>query len=117
MLQVCSNFLHDGEQIKFERATMGQEMRNFRTELLEHRVNCMEGKFRPWTPTQKGNQKIVRFCKYCHKSGHTPKRCRNKMRDEEVRRVQHDMSLTKDIAPIREEGTSDSNCRSQHDQN
>ena len=77
----------------------------------------MEAKFRPWTPTQKGNQKTVRFCNYCHKSGHTPKRCRKKMRDEEIRIVQHDMSFNKNIAPIREEGTSDSNCRSQHDQN
>ena len=28
MLQVCSNFLHDIEQIKVELATMRQEMRN-----------------------------------------------------------------------------------------
>ena len=38
------------------------------------------------------------------------------MRDEERRRVQHDMSLYKNIAPIREYGTSDTYCRSQHDQ-
>ena len=42
MLQVCSNFLHDVEQIKIELATMRQEMRNLRTELQEHRVNCMD---------------------------------------------------------------------------
>ena len=47
MLQVCPNFLHDVEQIKIELATMRQEVRNLRTELQEHRVNCMEGSFRP----------------------------------------------------------------------
>ena len=36
LLQVCSNFLHDLEQIKIELATMRQEMRNLRTELQEH---------------------------------------------------------------------------------
>ena len=39
------------------------------------------------------------------------------MRDEEIRRMQRDMSLKKNNAPIREYGTSDSNCRSQRDQN
>ena len=117
MLQVCSNFLHDVEQIKIELVTMRQEMRKLRKELQEHRVNCMEGNFRPWAPTQKGNQKTARFCNYCHKNGHTPKWCRKKMRDEEIRRVRHDMSFNKNIAPIRENGTSDCNCRSQHDQN
>ena len=62
MLQVCSNFLHDVEQIKTELTTMRHEMRNLRTELQEHRVFCMEGNCRPWAPTQKGKQKTVRFC-------------------------------------------------------
>ena len=39
------------------------------------------------------------------------------MRDEEIRRVNHDMSFNKNVTPIREYRTSDSNCRSQHDQN
>ena len=78
MIKVCSNFPHDVEQIKTELTTMRQEMRNLRTELQEHRVNCMEGNFRPWAPTQKGNQKTVRFCNYCHKNGHTPKWYRKK---------------------------------------
>ena len=47
MLQVCLNFLHDLEQIKFEMATMRQEMRNLRSELQEHRINAMEGSSRP----------------------------------------------------------------------
>ena len=117
LLQLCPNFLQDVEQIKNELVTMRQEIRNLRTEHQEHRVKCMERNFRPWAPTQKGNQKLVRFCNYCQKNGHTPKWCRKKMRDEEIRRVQHDMSFNKNIAPIRENGTSDCNCRSQHNQN
>ena len=101
MLQVCSIFLHDVEQIKIKLTTLRQEMRNLQAELQEHRVNCMEGNFRPWAPTQKGNQKTVQFCDYCHKNGHTPKWCRKKMLDEEIQRVQHDMSFNKDIAPTR----------------
>ena len=116
MLQVCSNFLHDVERIKIELATMRQEMRNFRTELQEYRVNCMKGKFKPWAPTRKG-QKTVRFCNYCRKNGHTPNWCRQKIRDEEIRKVQRDMSFKKNIAPIRQYGTSDSNCSSKHNQN
>ena len=87
MIQVSWNFLHDVEQIKTELAILRQEMRNFRVELQEHRVNCMEGKFRPWAPSRKGNQKTVRFCNYCHENGHTPKWYRKKMRDVEIRRV------------------------------
>ena len=78
MLQVCSIFLHDVEQFKTELTTMRQEIKNLRTELQEHRVNCMEGNSRPWAPTQKGKQKTVRFCNYCHKNGHTPNWCRKK---------------------------------------
>ena len=36
MLQVCSNFLRDVEQIKIELAIMRQEMRNLRTALQEY---------------------------------------------------------------------------------
>ena len=68
MLQVSSNFLHDVEQIKAELTTLSQEMRNLRVEFQEHRHNAMEGNSRPWAPTQKGKQKTVRFCNYCHKT-------------------------------------------------
>ena len=106
MFQVCSTFLHDVEQIKNELTTMRQEMRNLQTELREHRVNCMEGNSRPWAPTQKRKQKTIRFCNYCHKNGHTPKWCRKKMRDEEIRKIQYEMSskeimfLTRTMAPM-----------------
>ena len=118
MLQVCSNFLHDVERIKIELATMRQELRNLRTELQEHRVNCMKGNFKPWAPTtQKGQQKTVRFCNYCRKNGHTPNWCRQKIRDEEIRKVQRDMSFKRNIATSREYGTSDSSCSPKHNQN
>ena len=62
------DFLHDVEQIKIELATMRQEMKNLRTELQEHRVNCMKGNFRPWAPTQKGHEETVRFGNFCQKT-------------------------------------------------
>ena len=87
MLQLFSKFLHKVEQIKTELPTLGEEMSNLRVELQDHRVNAMEGNSRPWAPTQRGKQKSVRFCNYCHKNGHTPKWCRKKMRDGEIRKV------------------------------
>ena len=117
MIQVCSSFLHDVEQIKTELTTMRQEMRNLRTELQEHRVNCMEGNVRPWAPTQKGNQKTVRFCNYCHKNGHTPKWCRKKMRDEEIRKIQYEMSSTRNHALNRNHCTKAVDRGVQYDQN
>ena len=36
MLPVCSNFLHNVEQIKIQLATMRQEMRNLRIEFQDH---------------------------------------------------------------------------------
>ena len=65
-IQVSSNFLHNVEEIKTELAALGQEMRNLRVELQEHGVIAMEGNSRARAPTQKGKQKIVRFCNYCH---------------------------------------------------
>ena len=65
----------------------------------------MEGSFRPQAPTQKSTQKTVRFCNYCQKNGNTPKWYRKKNRDEEIRRMRHDMSFNKNSAPKRENGT------------
>ena len=105
------------ERIKIGLATMHQELRNLRTELQQHRVNCMKGNFKPWAPTQKGQQKTVRFCNYCRKNGLTPNLYRQKIRDEEIRKVQRDMSFKKNLAPIREYGTSDSTCSPKLNQN
>ena len=84
--QVCSNFLNDEEQTTAQMATLGQEMRNLRSELLEHRVNAVEGNSRTKDPNQKGRQKATRFCNYCRTNGHTPSWCRKKIRDEELKK-------------------------------
>ena len=70
--QVFSNFLNDEEQTKAQMATLGQEMKNLRSELQEHRVNAVEGNPRTVDPNQKGRQNATRFCNYCRTNGHTP---------------------------------------------
>ena len=40
--QVSSNFLNDEEQTKDQLASLGQEMKNLRSELQKHRVNALE---------------------------------------------------------------------------
>ena len=117
MLQVSSNFLHDVEQIKIELATLGQEKRNLRVELQEYRLIAMEEKSRPWAPTKKEKQKTVRFCDYCHKNGHTPKWCRKKMRDEEIQKIQYEMSSKSNHVPNQNIGTSAVDRSAQYDQN
>ena len=116
-LQVSLNYLHDLKQVKIELATLGQEMRNLRVELQEHRLNAMEEKSRPWAPTQKGKQKTVRFCNYCHKNGHTPKWCRKKMRDEEIRKIQYEMTSKNNHVPNQNHGTNAVGRSAQYDQN
>ena len=54
--QVSSNFLNDKEQTKAQMATLGQEMKNLRSELQEHRVNAVEGNSRTVDPNQKENR-------------------------------------------------------------
>ena len=44
--QVSSTFLNDEEQTKVKMATLGQEMKNLRLKLQEHRVNAVEGNSR-----------------------------------------------------------------------
>ena len=51
--QVSSNFLNDEEQAKAQLATFGQEMKNLRSELQEHRVNVVEGSPRIVDPNKK----------------------------------------------------------------
>ena len=69
--QVSSSFLNDEEQTKAELASLGQEMKNLRTELQEHRVNIVEGTSKPVDPNQKGRQNATRFRNYCRTNGHT----------------------------------------------
>ena len=54
--QVSSNFLNDEEQTKAQMATLGQEMKNLRSDLQEHRVNAVEGNPRTADPNQRGRQ-------------------------------------------------------------
>ena len=48
--QVSSAFLTDEEQTKAKMATLGEEIRNLRSELQEHRVIAVEGNPRTVDP-------------------------------------------------------------------
>ena len=93
--QVSFNFLNDEEQTKAQMATLGQEMKNLRSELQEHRVNAVEGNSRTVDPNQKGRQNGTRFCNYCRTNGHTPSWCRKKIRDEEMKRIENERTAEK----------------------
>ena len=95
--QVSSNFLNDEEQTKTELASLGQEMKNLRTELQEHRVNFVDGTSKPVDPNQKGRQKATRFCNYCRTNGHTPSWCRKKIRDEELKKIENERTAEKRV--------------------
>ena len=94
--QVSSNFLNE-EQTKAELATLGQEMKNLRTELQEHRVNVVEGTSKPVDPNQTGRQNATRFCNYCHTNGHSPSWCRKKIRDEELKKIGNERTAEKEL--------------------
>ena len=51
---LSSNFLNDEEQTKAQTATLGQEMKNLRSELQEHRINAVKGNPRTVDTNQKG---------------------------------------------------------------
>ena len=95
--QVSTSFLNDEEQIKAQMAFLGQEFKNLRTELKEHRVNALEGNHRPVDPNQKGRQNATRFFGYCRTNGHTPSFCRKKIRDEEIKKLQNEATAEKKV--------------------
>ena len=95
--QVSSNFLNDEERARAQMATLGQEMKNLRSELQEHRVNAVEGYPRTADPNQKGRQNATRFCNYCRTNGHTPGWCRKKIRDEELKRIENERTAEKKV--------------------
>ena len=113
--QVSSNFLNNEEKTKVQLVSLGQEMKNLRSELQEHRVNALENPRQP-DPDQNGRHDATRFCNYCRINGNTQNWCRRRMRDKEIRRVQYDLSLKKNIAPVWESGTSLFNRESQNGQ-
>ena len=99
--QVSSNFLNDEEQTKAQMATLGQEMKNLRWELQEHRVNAVEGNSRTVDPNQTGRQNATRFCNYCRTNGHTPSWCRKKIRDEELKRIENERTAEKKSSSLK----------------
>ena len=95
--QVSSIFLNVEEQTKAELASLGQEMKNLRTELQEHRVNIVEGTSKPVDPNQKGKQNATRFCIYCRTNGHTSSWCRKQIRDEELKKIKNERTAEKRV--------------------
>ena len=95
--QVSTSFLNDEEQSKAQTDSLGQELKNLRTELKEHRISALEGNERPVDPNQKGRQNATRFCGYCRTNGHTPNYCRKKIRDEENKKLQKEATAEKNV--------------------
>ena len=95
--QVSSNFLYDEEKIKAQMATLGQEIKNLRSELQEHRVNAVEGSPRTIDPNQKGRQNATQFCHYCRTNGQTPSWSPKKIRDEELKRIENERTAEKKV--------------------
>ena len=109
ILEVSSTFLSHETQTKAELATLGQEIKNLRSELKKYHVNAVAVVSRTFHPNQQGRQKTTRFCNYCHKNGHTLNWCRKKMRDEEVRKIRNDMSSKRIISPMNNSSTEQFN--------
>ena len=104
-LEVSSTFLSHEAQTKADLATLGQEIKNLRSDLKEYHVNAIAITSRTFHPDQQGRQKLTRFCNYCHKNGHTLNWCRKKMRDEEIRKIRNDMSSKRIISPMKNSST------------
>ena len=109
ILGASSTYLSHEAQTKAELATLGQEIKNIRSELKEYHVNVVAITTRTFHPDQQGRQKLTRFCNYCHKNGHTLNWSREKMRDEEVRKMRNDMSSKRNIRPIKNSSTEQFN--------
>ena len=89
--------MNDGEQTKAQMATLGQEIKNLRSELHEHRVTAVEGNSRPLDPNQKARKSETRFCNYCSTNGHTPSWCRKEIRDEELKQIESQRTAEKKV--------------------
>ena len=94
---VSSDFSNVEEQTKAQMATLGQEMKNPRSELQEHRVDTVEGTTQAVDPNQKGRQNGTRFWIYCRTNGHTPSWCRKKIRDGELKRIENERTAEKKV--------------------
>ena len=78
-------------------ASLGQELKNLRTEMKEHRINALEGNEKPIDPIQKGRQNATMFCGYCRTYEHTPDYCKKKIRDEEIKKLQNEATAEKKV--------------------
>ena len=76
--------------------TLGQEMKNLRSELQQHRVNAV-GSSRTVDANQNGRQNATRFCNYCRTNGRTPSWCCKKIRDEELKRIENERTAEKKV--------------------
>ena len=65
--------------------------------MKEHRINALEGNQRPVDPNQKGRQNATSFCGYCRTNGNTPNYCRQKIRDEEIKKLQSEATAEKKV--------------------
>ena len=121
--QVSNSFLNDEEQNKAHMASLGQELKNLRTELKEHRINALQGNQEPIDPNQKGRQNATRFCGYCRSNEHTTNYCRKKIRDEEVKKFQKEatagkkVTFTQDYNKRRRPSHGDGNWTSRNNDN
>ena len=109
ILEVSSAFLSQEAQTKAELATLGQEIKNLRSELKEYHVNAVAITSRTFHPDQQGRQKLTRLCNYCHKNGDKLNWCGKKLRDEEVRKIRHDMSSKRKMSPVKNFSTEQLN--------
>ena len=109
ILEVSSTFLPHEAQTRAELATLGQEIKNLRSELKEYHVNAVAVTSWTFHPNQQGRQKFTQLCNYCHKNGHTLNWCRKKVRDEEVRKIRNDMSSKRIISPMEDSSTEQFN--------
>ena len=95
--QVSTSFLNDEKQNKAQRASFGQELQNLRIELKEHRINALEGNQKPIDPNQKRTQNFTSVCGYCRTNGHNPNFCREKIRDEDLKKLQNEATAEKKV--------------------
>ena len=95
--QVSTSLLNDEEQNKVQMASLGQELKNLRPEVKEHRVNPLEGNQKSIDPNQKGRPNATRFSGYCRTNGHTPNYCRKEIRDKEVKKLQKEATAGKKV--------------------
>ena len=95
--QFSTSFLTEEEQNKAQMASLGQELKNLRTEWKGHRLNALKGNQRPVDPNQIRRQNTTKICGCCRTNGHTPNYCRKKIRDEEIKKLKNEATAEKKV--------------------